>query len=165
MFVGSSPNRPDVYAPYSFRIANTASILCVTALCMGRVKIPVKLSSPQETTVPRPAAPSSIDEIINTAVAGVIANVAPRIAKAIADAAAVRVEQELRIRGPKKRPSRRARLRSAELTKWVADRRARRVPKFVIAVTGLNTKKLIVAKYGPNASFEKGRPAPKPNAA
>jgi hypothetical protein len=48
------------------------------------------------------------------------------------------------------------------MTRWVADRRARRVPTFVIEMTGgLDTKK-IVARYGENATFEKGKPLPKP---
>jgi hypothetical protein len=49
-----------------------------------------------------------------------------------------------------------------EITRWVADRRARRVPNFVIEMTGgLDTKKKIVAKYGENVAFEKGKPLPK----
>ena len=41
--------------------------------------------------------------------------------------------------------------------------RARRVPNFVIEMTnGLDTKKKIVAKYGEDAVFEKGKPLPKP---
>jgi hypothetical protein len=43
----------------------------------------------------------------------------------------------------------------------VADRRARRVPRFVIEATGLETKKQIVAGYGENASFERGKTLPK----
>jgi hypothetical protein len=35
------------------------------------------------------------------------------------------------------------------------------VPKFVIEATGLDTKKKIVAKFGPNATFEKGKPLPR----
>jgi hypothetical protein len=46
------------------------------------------------------------------------------------------------------------------MTKWVADTRARRVPKFVIAATGLDTKKKIVARFGENAAFTKGKPLP-----
>jgi hypothetical protein len=42
----------------------------------------------------------------------------------------------------------------------VADRRARRVPNFVIAATGLKTKKQIVARFGEDAAFEKGKPLP-----
>ena len=49
------------------------------------------------------------------------------------------------------------------MTKWVANRRARRVPTFVIEMTGgLDTKKKIVAKYGEDVVFEKGKPLPKP---
>jgi hypothetical protein len=37
------------------------------------------------------------------------------------------------------------------------------VPTFVIEMTGgLDTKKKIVAKFGENATFEKGKPPPKP---
>jgi hypothetical protein len=46
------------------------------------------------------------------------------------------------------------------MTRWVADNRARRVPKFVIEATGLDTKKKIVARYGEDAAFEKGKPPP-----
>jgi hypothetical protein len=46
------------------------------------------------------------------------------------------------------------------MTRWVADNRARRVPTFVIEATGLDTKKKIVAKYGENATFAKGKPLP-----
>jgi hypothetical protein len=47
----------------------------------------------------------------------------------------------------------------------VADTRARRVPTFVIEMTGgLDTKKKIVAKFGPGAAFEKGKPPPRPKA-
>jgi hypothetical protein len=47
------------------------------------------------------------------------------------------------------------------MTKWVADNKARRVPTFVIEATGLDTKKKIVAKFGENAAFDKGKPLPK----
>lgn len=56
--------------------------------------------------------------------------------------------------------AKRARTDAAELTRWVADRSARRVPAFVIEKTGLNTKLLIVARYGPDAVFEKDAPPP-----
>jgi hypothetical protein len=48
-----------------------------------------------------------------------------------------------------------------EMTKWVADNRARRVPNFVIEATGLDTKKKIVARFGAGAAFERGKPLPK----
>ena len=70
-------------------------------------------------------------------------------------------ESRERRRGGTVRPTRRARRRAGEMTKWVADLRARRVPNFVIEMTGgLDTKKRIVARYGPNARFEKGKPPP-----
>jgi hypothetical protein len=50
--------------------------------------------------------------------------------------------------------------RAGEITRWVADSRARRVPTFVIDATGLDTKKKIVAKYDVNAAFEKGKSLP-----
>jgi hypothetical protein len=52
--------------------------------------------------------------------------------------------------------------RRGQINRWAADRRARRVPNFVIDLTGLKTKKQIVAKYGDGVVFEKGKPAPKP---
>src|SRR5512147_2742856 len=51
-----------------------------------------------------------------------------------------------------------------ELMRWVADSRARRVPTFVIRMTGLDTKKRVVARYGADAVFEKGKPAPRARA-
>ncbi len=114
--------------------------------------------------MPRVAATTSIDEIIQNAVSGVMARVAPKIARAIADAAASRLDRELAasVKGARKAKGRMARRRPAELTKWVADRRARRVPTFVIELAGgLDTKKKIVAKFGEGATFEKGKPLPK----
>ena len=118
--------------------------------------------------MPGLAATTSIDQIIENAVSGVMARVAPKIARAIADAAALRIDRELKVRvkRAKKAKAKSGRRRRAELTKWVADRRARRVPTFVIELTGgLDTKKKIVAKYGENVVFEKGHPAPKPSKA
>jgi hypothetical protein len=65
-------------------------------------------------------------------------------------------------RGPRRNTARRPR---TEITKWVADHRARRVPNFVIEATGLDTKRKIVAKFGDGAAFEKGKPLPKTRAA
>lgn len=48
-----------------------------------------------------------------------------------------------------------------EIVRWAADRLAKRPPTFVIEQAGLRTKKAIVAKYGENATFEKGKPTPR----
>lgn len=112
----------------------------------------------------RVAAASTIDDIIQAAVSGVMVRLAPKIAQAIADAAASKSDRELRAaRGRRKRlEGRLPRRRPADLTRWVADRRARRVPRFVIELTGgLDTKKRIVARFGANAAFEKGKPLPR----
>jgi hypothetical protein len=120
--------------------------------------------------MPRPAARTSIDDIVRSAMEGVVKRASVAIARAVAEMAAARLDQELSTgvararsargrRGALGRPaSRRPR---AEITRWAADRRARRVPNFVIAQTGLKTKKQIVAKFGEGAAFEKGKPAPK----
>jgi hypothetical protein len=121
----------------------------------------------------RTAAQPSIDEIVREAMEGVVKRASASIAKAIADMAAQRLDEELqsgvaRARGAKPTRARgrsrgSARRPRAEITKWVADNRARRVPNFVIQMTGgLDTKKKIVAKFGENASFEVGKPLPKP---
>jgi hypothetical protein len=120
----------------------------------------------------RTAAQPSIDDIVREAMEGVVRRASASIAKAIADMAAARLDEELqsgvarargkapRSRGRSRAAPRRAR---AEITKWVADNRARRVPNFVIQMTGgLDTKKKIVAKFGENAAFEVGKPLPKP---
>ena len=122
--------------------------------------------------MPRPATSDSIDEILRTAMEPVLKRASAAIAKALAEAAAERIDGELQRgltrvrgnRGPRAagRAARPAR-RRAEITRWVADRRARRVPNFVIEMTnGLDTKKKIVAKYGEDSVFEKGKPLPKP---
>ena len=113
--------------------------------------------------MPRPAA--TLDDIVKNAMEGVVKRTASAIARTIADLVAARLEEELKKGAGKAGRGRAAKGRTArpraELTKWVADRRARRVPTFVIEATGLKTKKAIVAKYGDNVAFEKGKPAPK----
>jgi hypothetical protein len=120
----------------------------------------------------RTAAPHSIDAVILEAMEGVVKRASKVIAKAIARLAADRLEAELAAgvaattagrgrrlkRGGKGARSARQR---EEITRWAADRRARRVPNFVIDMTGLKTKKAIVAKYGDGVVFEKGKAAPK----
>jgi hypothetical protein len=112
------------------------------------------------------AAALSIDALIQTTVQEVVARASRPIATAIAQMAAAELEKQLSVTdGPPRRYAGRvARPRQrTEITKWVADRRARRVPTFVIEMTGgLDTKKKIVAKYGAGAAFEKGKQPPKP---
>ncbi len=112
---------------------------------------------------------TSIDEVVQRAVQDVIARAAGSIATAIAEMAATELEEQLSVatkRGGGRVLTRRRsavrRPRREEITKWVADRGARRVPTFVIELTGgLDTKKKIVAKFGEDAVFEKGKPLPK----
>src|SRR5690242_4695543 len=106
-----------------------------------------------------PKKTDAIEDVINAAVAQVAARILPAIERALAEAGA-RAAQP---RAAKAKPvHRRGRRRAPEeLTRWVADNRARRVPKFVIEATGLDTKKKIVAKYGADAAFEKGKPLPR----
>jgi hypothetical protein len=114
----------------------------------------------------RTAATASLDEIVKRSIEGVVERVSAAIARSIADTVATRLEAELKKsvgKGGKARRGKAVAARPrAEITKWVADRRARRVPTFVIESTGLKTKKAIVAKYGDGVTFEKGKPAPKP---
>ncbi len=114
--------------------------------------------------MPRVLKSASVQELIAAAIAPVV----DRIAAAVARHVELAVVQRLRAirtarRGPatvRRRATGKARART-EMTRWVADRRARRVPTFVIEATGLDTKKKIVAKYGENAKFEKDKALPK----
>ncbi len=112
--------------------------------------------------MPRPPRTASLDALVRDAAADVVARVSSALAKQFTDLVRDGVSRELasgvRVRGG---GSAARRARRGEITKWVADNRARRVPNFVIETTGLDTKKKIVAKYGPGAAFEKGKPAPK----
>ena len=109
----------------------------------------------------KPSIGVSIEAIIEDAVAGVVERAIGSIRAAIE----ARVAAELKAAGPRGRGAgRRAASRRRprrEITRWVADNRARRVPNFVIEATGLDTKKKIVARYGEDATFEMGKPLPK----
>jgi hypothetical protein len=112
-------------------------------------------------TMARPSRESSIDSIIRDTADQVVSRVSQAIARHVGDLVQEGIRRELgRNTVATRRPARRG-----EMTRWVADNRARRVPNFVIHATGLDTKKKIVAKFGPNAAFEKGKPLPKPRAA
>jgi hypothetical protein len=122
-------------------------------------------SADAEEDMARRAAPESIDAVLEEALAEVSAQAASEIARSVADLAADRIAAALE--AALARPARLARVparaaarRSGDLARWVADRRARRVPSFVIGLTGLETKREIVERYGAGAVFEKGKPAP-----
>jgi hypothetical protein len=119
---------------------------------------------------------SSIDEILRSAMDGVVKRASVAIARAIADLAAEQLDAEIQagvaratvrggrvqaVRGARagRRPAAASRART-DITVWAADRRARRVPNFVIDQTGLKTKKQIVAKFGEGVVFEKGKALP-----
>ncbi len=110
---------------------------------------------------------TSIDTLVRRAMDDVVRRASEEIARAIAELAAAELTKRLEAgvprlaRGPAGRRGGRRPVRG-EMTRWVADRRARRVPTFVIDLTGLKTKKQIVARYGADAVFEKGKSAPKP---
>lgn len=111
--------------------------------------------------MPRAAAASSINSDILTAIRPAVTAIANLIATLVVE----QVEIQVRSAGPSRHaPKRQVKNRRSgrtEIRKWTADHRARRVPTFVIEATGLDTKKKIVAKYGANATFEKGKPLPK----
>ncbi len=112
-------------------------------------------------------AQQSIEDIIREAADRVVEKVSAAIAKQVGVLVQDRLERELP-RGVRSRAGRDGiprRPPRTEITRWVADARARRVPTFVIEATGLDTKKKIVARYGSNVAFEKGKPLPKPKAA
>jgi len=107
----------------------------------------------------RPTRDVTIEDIIRQSADRVVARVAAAIARQVGELVQEGLQRELaasgRPRATRRRPPR------AEITRWVADTRARRVPNFVIEATGLDTKKKIVAKFGEGAAFEKGKPVPK----
>jgi hypothetical protein len=111
----------------------------------------------------------NFDDIIRNAVAPAVDRAAAAIAKAIAEATDKSISRELGRSQKRASRARRGRVTAArprrriEMTAWSADRRARRVPTFVIEATGLDTKKKIVAKFGEGATFHKGKPLPAPN--
>jgi len=111
-----------------------------------------------------PKTPGSIESMLESAISDAVRKVSPAIQRHIAALAAAQLEEQLRVRSPHREANglRRPRARNVEITKWVADRKARRVPSFVIELTGgLDTKKKIVARFGDGAVFERGKPLPK----
>jgi hypothetical protein len=117
------------------------------------------------------SAQTSIEAIIREAAEQVVTRVSATIARQVGALVQAELARELPRAGGRGRtrlaaaPRRRRRPPRAEITRWVADSRARRVPTFVIEATGLDTKKKIVARFGANVAFEKGKALPKPKAA
>ena len=123
--------------------------------------------------MPRPPVHNTLDAAVRAAMEPVVKRASAAIARAVAEMAAAKLESELEVEVTRKRGRGGRRRRAVngassrprgEITRWAADRRARRVPNFVIDMTGLKTKKQIVAKFGDGVVFEKGKPAPKPKA-
>jgi hypothetical protein len=113
----------------------------------------------------RPARTQSIDAILRDAAEKVVSRVSAAIARQVGDLVQERLRAELANgSAPRRAAGRRRRRAPGAMTRWVADARARRVPNFVIEATGLDTKKKIVAKYGPGAAFERGKPLPRAKA-
>jgi hypothetical protein len=109
--------------------------------------------------MPRNSRTQSINDVITESVEAVLARLLPSIQRSFNAAVDARIRAELAGRKAPRGKAVSSR-RSGEITRWVADNRARRVPTFVIEATGLDTKKKIVAKYGANTAFEKGKPLP-----
>ena len=113
--------------------------------------------------MPRAAVSTPIDALVRDAMERVVQRASVQIARTVAQMAADRLEAELGRRAVRSaRVVGRASRPRSHITRWAADRRARRVPNFVIDLTGLKTKKQIVATFGEGVTFEKGKPAPKP---
>ena len=115
----------------------------------------------------RPEKTTTIEDLIAGSVERVVQRMISLVERQVDRAVAAHLAAETRgVRGPRGRRNGAARPRARrELSTWIADRRARRVPNFVIEMTsGLDTKKKIVARFGENARFEKGKPPPLPHA-
>ncbi len=101
----------------------------------------------------------TLDDVIDRAIAPAVTRMTRMLTRSIDAIVAQRLDAGKK--GARPGPRRRRAARKAEMTRWVADRNARRVPNFVIEATGLDTKKKIVARYGQDAAFEKGKPLPR----
>ncbi len=114
--------------------------------------------------MPRTAHATSIDAILQDTAERVVARVSAAIARQVGNLVQERLERELASSTVVRRSAPRRGRARGEIKRWVADSRARRVPTFVIEATGLDTKKKIVAKFGPGVAFEKGKGLPKARA-
>ncbi len=113
--------------------------------------------------MPRAEKTPTIEDLIAGSVERVVQRMFSLIERQVDRAVAAHLAVETKApRGTRGRRNGTARPRArAEISTWIADRRARRVPNFVIQMTsGLDTKKKIVARFGENVRFEKGKPLP-----
>jgi hypothetical protein len=120
--------------------------------------------------MPRTSSDVDLNDVFRKALAPVLERASAAISRTLAEMVEERISGQLARaanRGPQRggRGAAARRARNVEMTKWTADRRARRVPNFVIEATGLDTKKKIVAKFGEGVTFERGRPLPPPKKA
>lgn len=99
-------------------------------------------------------------EIIQAAVDGLVKRLAAEVVAAAEELAKQKVRARKTAPARGRRPGAARSPRPAEITAWTTDRRARRVPNFVIEMTGLDTKKKIVAKFGENVTFRRGQALP-----
>ncbi len=109
-----------------------------------------------------PTVDALLEEVLDDAVKTAAIAIARTLAQRTAEQLEIGVRREVAKVGRGAAPRWAARRPRAALRRWAADRRARRVPTFVIELTGLATKKEIVARFGEGVVFEKGKPAPKP---
>src|SRR5512138_1551790 len=91
--------------------------------------------------------PTPIDALVREAMGPLVERACHDVARLVAELAAAELAKRLE-RGKRLPVSGARGLTGRPMTRWVADRRARRVPNVVIDLTGLKTKKQIVARYG-----------------
>jgi hypothetical protein len=90
----------------------------------------------------------SINDVINDSVRTVVARVLPALQRSFNAAVDARIRADLGSRRLPRDGRPGSERRTGDMIRWVADKRARRVPAFVIQSTGLDTKKKIVATTG-----------------
>jgi hypothetical protein len=112
--------------------------------------------------MPRAASTASIEAILRDVAERVASRVSGAISRHVGALVAAQLQAEMAPGATRRAAAPRRRRPRGTITRWTADVRARRVPKFVIEATGLDTKKKIVARYGANVTFEQGKPLPRP---
>ena len=118
--------------------------------------------------MPRRAGHASAEDVILQAVESVVERASAGIARAISEILSARIDEELKAqvaravgKGRKGRVARGAARRVRQIDRWVADRRARRVPELRHRADRPQDQEADRGQYGENAAFEKGKAAPK----